>query len=171
MVVLREGGFKKQIAGFNVERIGNTARSLALGRYAFEQAREWAPVDQYTGGAEHAVMHLLYSRFFVRALRDLGLLEFDEPFKRLYNQGIITKDGTEIAADIVIAATGFRLKVMGIDHPGIVHRVSAAAAALGVNVASLDTRRPAAMGTDPRQAACSRAARSRASGCYSLPII
>jgi len=42
MVVLREGGFKKQIAGFNVERIGNTARSLALGRYAFEQAREWA---------------------------------------------------------------------------------------------------------------------------------
>ena len=42
MVVLKEGGFKKQIAGFNVERIGNTARSLALGRYAFEQAREWA---------------------------------------------------------------------------------------------------------------------------------
>ena len=42
MVVLRQGGFKKQIAGFNVERIGNTARSLALGRYAFEQAREWA---------------------------------------------------------------------------------------------------------------------------------
>jgi alkylation response protein AidB-like acyl-CoA dehydrogenase len=42
MVVLREGGFKKQIAGFNVERIGNTARSLALGRYAYEQAREWA---------------------------------------------------------------------------------------------------------------------------------
>jgi alkylation response protein AidB-like acyl-CoA dehydrogenase len=42
MVVLREGGFKKQIAGFNVERLGNTARSLALGRYAYEQARQWA---------------------------------------------------------------------------------------------------------------------------------
>jgi alkylation response protein AidB-like acyl-CoA dehydrogenase len=42
MVVLKHGGFKKQIAGFNVERLGNTSRSLALGRYAFEQAREWA---------------------------------------------------------------------------------------------------------------------------------
>jgi alkylation response protein AidB-like acyl-CoA dehydrogenase len=42
MVLLKEGGFKKQIAGFNVERIGNAARSLALGRYAFEQARQWA---------------------------------------------------------------------------------------------------------------------------------
>ena len=42
MVLLKEGGFKKQIAGFNVERIGNTSRSLALGRYAFERAREWA---------------------------------------------------------------------------------------------------------------------------------
>jgi alkylation response protein AidB-like acyl-CoA dehydrogenase len=42
MVVLKEGGFKKQIAGFNVERIGNTARSLALGRYAYEEARQWA---------------------------------------------------------------------------------------------------------------------------------
>ena len=54
--------------------------------------REWAPVDQYTGGAEHAVMHLLYSRFFTRALRDLGMLQFDEPFVRLFNQGIILSD-------------------------------------------------------------------------------
>ena len=49
----------------------------------------WAPVDQYTGGAEHAVMHLLYARFFVKALRDLGLVDFDEPFVRLFNQGHI----------------------------------------------------------------------------------
>ncbi|MHB1133326.1 MAG: leucine--tRNA ligase [Chloroflexota bacterium] len=62
-----------------------------------EKLRHWMPVDQYMGGAEHAVMHLLYSRFFVRALRDIGLLDFDEPFKRLFNQGIITKDGAKMS--------------------------------------------------------------------------
>ncbi|MCD6359087.1 MAG: leucine--tRNA ligase [Dehalococcoidia bacterium] len=49
----------------------------------------WMPVDQYTGGAEHAVMHLFYSRFFTKALRDVGLIDFDEPFIRLFNQGTI----------------------------------------------------------------------------------
>ena len=49
----------------------------------------WNPVDQYTGGVEHAVMHLLYARFFVKALRDLGIVDFDEPFVRLLNQGTI----------------------------------------------------------------------------------
>jgi leucyl-tRNA synthetase len=49
----------------------------------------WMPVDLYTGGAEHAVMHLFYARFFAKALRDMGLISFDEPFSRLFNQGII----------------------------------------------------------------------------------
>jgi len=54
-----------------------------------EKVRYWMPVDQYTGGAEHAVMHLLYARFFVKAIRDLGLVDIDEPFIRLFNQGTI----------------------------------------------------------------------------------
>ncbi len=53
----------------------------------------WNPVDQYIGGAEHAVMHLLYARFFTKALRDLKLLNFDEPFIKLFNQGMLHKDG------------------------------------------------------------------------------
>ena len=54
--------------------------------------KEWLPVDQYTGGAEHAVMHLLYARFFNKALRDLGLVDYDEPYLRLFNQGTIIAD-------------------------------------------------------------------------------
>jgi len=63
-----------------------------------EAVRYWAPVDQYMGGAEHAVMHLLYSRFFVRVLKDLGLVDFREPFKRLYNQGeVLGPDGKRMS--------------------------------------------------------------------------
>ena len=54
-----------------------------------QKMKYWMPVDLYTGGAEHAVMHLLYARFFTKAIRDMGLVDFDEPFKRLFNQGII----------------------------------------------------------------------------------
>ncbi len=57
--------------------------------FSSEAAKKWFPVDQYTGGAEHAVMHLLYTRFFWKAARDMGLVEGDEPMKRLVNQGVI----------------------------------------------------------------------------------
>jgi leucyl-tRNA synthetase len=58
----------------------------------------WLPVDQYIGGIEHAILHLLYARFITRTLHDLGLLEFEEPFTRLFNQGMITKEGYKTAA-------------------------------------------------------------------------
>ena len=54
-----------------------------------DKGRYWLPVDQYTGGVEHATMHLLYTRFFTKVLRDLGVVDFDEPMLRLFNQGII----------------------------------------------------------------------------------
>jgi leucyl-tRNA synthetase len=57
----------------------------------------WMPVDQYIGGAEHAVMHLIYARFFVKVLKDLGFVKFDEPFMKLFNQGIVYKDGAKMS--------------------------------------------------------------------------
>jgi leucyl-tRNA synthetase len=58
-----------------------------------EDASYWMPVDFYSGGVEHAILHLLYSRFFTRVLREVGLIDFDEPFKRLLTQGMVLKDG------------------------------------------------------------------------------
>jgi leucyl-tRNA synthetase len=60
-----------------------------------ERGKRWLPVDQYTGGIEHAVMHLLYTRFFTKVMRDLGLVDFDEPMLRLFNQGIILGEDAE----------------------------------------------------------------------------
>jgi leucyl-tRNA synthetase len=64
-------------------------------RLPFDPAKAayWMPVDFYSGGVEHAILHLLYSRFFTRVLRDIGLVRFDEPFTRLLTQGMVLKDG------------------------------------------------------------------------------
>ncbi len=62
-----------------------------------EQAREWAPVDQYTGGVTHAILHLLYARFFTKALHDMGMVDFVEPFTRLLNQGMVGMNGSAMS--------------------------------------------------------------------------
>ncbi len=65
-----------------------------------EAAGKFMPVDQYIGGIEHAVLHLLYARFFTKALRDLGLVDVDEPFTRLLTLGMVTKDGAKMSKSL-----------------------------------------------------------------------
>ncbi len=68
-------------------------------RAPFDEAKvnRWLPVDMYIGGVEHAVLHLLYARFFTKALYDRGVIDFDEPFRRLFNQGMMTLDGAKMS--------------------------------------------------------------------------
>jgi leucyl-tRNA synthetase len=62
-----------------------------------DAAAYWMPVDQYIGGIEHAVLHLLYARFYTKVLRDLGMLKVDEPFQALLSQGMVIKDGAKMS--------------------------------------------------------------------------
>ena len=64
--------------------------------FAPEKANRWMPVDQYIGGIEHAILHLLYSRFFTKVLRDLGMVDFDEPFKNLLCQGMVLDEHGDV---------------------------------------------------------------------------
>ena len=81
--------------------------------FAINQVNDWMPVDQYVGGIEHAILHLLYSRFFTKVLRDRGLLNFAEPFQRLLTQGMVQgltyknpQTGKYVTADRVIYESG-----------------------------------------------------------------
>jgi leucyl-tRNA synthetase len=71
--------------------------------------RNWMPVDQYIGGVEHAILHLMYARFFVKAFADMDLLDVQEPFQRLFTQGMITRDGAKMSKNKgnVISPTGY----------------------------------------------------------------
>ena len=62
-----------------------------------EEMKKWLPVDMYVGGIEHAVLHLLYARFYTKFLYDIGVVDFAEPFTRLFNQGMVTKDGAKMS--------------------------------------------------------------------------
>lgn len=74
--------------------------TFADGPFRPEDVALWAPVDQYIGGAEHATMHLLYARFFTKVLRDLGMINFNEPFTRLLNQGQVINEGKAMSKSL-----------------------------------------------------------------------
>lgn len=65
-----------------------------------QKADKWLPVDLYVGGIEHAVLHLLYARFYTKFLKDIGVINFDEPFHKLFNQGMVTKNGAKMSKSV-----------------------------------------------------------------------
>jgi leucyl-tRNA synthetase len=74
-----------------------TAPRLATAAVDKEVVKYWFPVDQYIGGIEHAILHLIYMRFFTKVMRDIGLVDFSEPVARLFTQGMVLKDGTAMS--------------------------------------------------------------------------
>jgi leucyl-tRNA synthetase len=65
--------------------------------FPIQAAKDWAPVDQYVGGVTHAILHLLYARFFTKVLNDIGMIDFNEPFTRLLNQGMVQMNGSAMS--------------------------------------------------------------------------
>ncbi|MGO4256772.1 leucine--tRNA ligase [Marmoricola sp. RAF53] len=81
-----------------------------------ESVRRWGPVDQYVGGVEHAVLHLLYSRFFTKVLHDMGLVDFVEPFTALMNQGVVINQGKKMSKSLGNGVNlGEQLSEFGVD--------------------------------------------------------
>ena len=68
--------------------------------YSREKAAAWFPIDQYIGGVEHAVLHLIYCRFFTKAMRDLGMIDWDEPVRRLFTQGMVIRNGRKMSKNL-----------------------------------------------------------------------
>ncbi|MFD2081493.1 leucyl-tRNA synthetase [Actinopolymorpha cephalotaxi] len=81
-----------------------------------DDVRRWMPIDQYVGGVEHAILHLLYSRFFVKVLHDMGVLDFTEPFKALLNQGQVINQGKAMSKSLGNGVDlGEQLALYGVD--------------------------------------------------------
>ena len=74
-------------------------RSARSGQVPFDSTitKKWLPVNMYTGGAEHSVLHLMYSRFVTMFLKDLGVITFEEPFTRFFAHGLVIKDGAKMS--------------------------------------------------------------------------
>jgi leucyl-tRNA synthetase len=81
-----------------------------------EAVREWGPIDQYVGGMEHAVLHLLYARFFTYVLHDMGLVDFEEPFERLMGQGVVINQGKKMSKSLGNGVNlGEQIDAFGVD--------------------------------------------------------
>jgi leucyl-tRNA synthetase len=86
------------------------------GPFDIDKVREWLPVDQYVGGVEHAILHLLYSRFFTKVLHDMGMLDFVEPFASLMNQGQVINQGKAMSKSLGNGVDlGSQLSQYGVD--------------------------------------------------------
>ena len=77
--------------------IATPTRRIPAAPFDSAKANYWFPIDQYIGGVEHAILHLIYSRFWTRVMRDLGLINNDEPAARLFTQGMVIKDGAKMS--------------------------------------------------------------------------